>query len=122
MAKRTSTSRGTSARSPRRPVRGRAIVALGLLAFVSVAAAIVWRRTLGIAHAREIRVLDARRVHLEGERAALQSAVRRAASRGSIVDEVTSLGMRVPSDTQVVILTRPTVGTPDQPAAGDSTP
>ncbi len=94
--------------APRGRPRGRSIVALGLLAFVLVAAAVIWRRTYGLAHARELQALDVRRRQLEGERASLQSAVRLAASRGRIGTAAEQrLGMRVPSDTQVVILTRP---------------
>ena len=108
----------------RRAPRGRAIVAVGLLAFVLVAAAVVWRRSYGIAHSRELTQLDRRRVQLEGERAALQSAVRFAAGRGRIgATAEQRLGMRVPSDTQVVILTRPDVRPATGSAgAGDSTP
>ena len=92
----------------RRGPRGRSIVAVGLLAFVLVAAAVVWRRTYGLARTRELQVLDVRRRQLEAERAALQSAVRMAASRGRIGTAAEQhLGMRVPSDTQVVIISRP---------------
>ncbi|GLC26480.1 cell division protein FtsL [Roseisolibacter agri] len=107
----------------RRGPRGRSIVAVGLLAFVLVAAAVVWRRTYGLARTRELQVLDVRRRQLEAERAALQSAVRMAASRGRIGTAAEQrLGMRVPSDTQVVIISRPAprpTGRDTEP--GDST-
>ncbi|MGZ8377370.1 MAG: hypothetical protein ACXW0Z_09015 [Gemmatirosa sp.] len=110
--------------APRGRPRGRSIVAVGLLAFVLVAAAVIWRRTYGLAHARELQALDTRRRQLQGERAALQSAVRLAASRGRIGTAAEQrLGMRVPSDTQVVILTRPEhrPTTDGGAAPGDST-
>lgn len=107
----------------RRGPRGRSIVALGLLAFVLVAAAVIWRRTYGLARARELAVLDVRRRQLEAERAALQSAVRMAASRARIGPTAEQrLGMRVPSDTQVVILTRPAPRPGGDAEPGDSTP
>jgi cell division protein FtsL len=83
-------------------------VALVLVGFLVVTTAVIWRRSVGIAHARELRVLDARRVQLESERAALQGAIRQAASRariGAVAEE--RLGMRIPADTQVIILSRP---------------
>ena len=95
-------------RGERRAPRGRAIVAVALLAFVMMAAAVVWRRSYGIARTRELQLLESRRRQLVAERASLQSAVRQAASRGRIGETAEQrLGMRVPSDTQVVILNRP---------------
>jgi hypothetical protein len=96
-------------------------VAVALAGFVLVAAAVVWRRSTGIAHARELRALDARLAQLVAERAALESSVRQAASRGQIGDEVVHrLGMRVPSDTQVILLPRPAA--PVTGAARDTAP
>jgi cell division protein FtsL len=112
-------SRGASRRGP----RGRSVVALALLAFVLMAAAVVWRRSYGIARTRELQVLDVRRRQLEAEHAALRSAVRLAASRariGTAAEE--RLGMRVPSDTQVVILARPTARPARGGTPGDSMP
>ncbi len=103
--------RGSAAggREPaRRGPRGRVVVAAALVAFVLVGAAVVWRRVAGIANARELRALAAQRAQLVAERAALESAVRAAAGRariGGVAEQ--RLGMRVPADTQVVILTRP---------------
>jgi len=103
----------------RRQGRGCFTVGFGLVLFVCVASLAVWRRSVGIGHAREIRALDARRVQLEGERAAVQSIIREAASRariGTVAEQ--RLGMRVPADTQVIIVQRP--GT--APAASPATP
>ena len=97
-----------SARPARRRARGRVVVAVGLVAFVCLASLAVWRRSVGIGNARAIRALDARRVQLEGERASLESDIREAASRmriGAVAEQ--RLGMRVPSDTQVIFLPRP---------------
>ena len=95
-------------RGERRAPRGRAIVAVALTAFVMMAAAVVWRRSFGIARTRELQLLESRRRQLVAERASLQSAVRQAASRARIGETAEQrLGMRVPSDTLVFILTRP---------------
>lgn len=90
-------------------MRGRNLVALLLAGFVLVALAIVWRRTIGIRQSETLTALDARKVQLEGERVRLESEIREASSRqrlGEVVE--TRLGMRIPGDTQVVILPRQT--------------
>jgi membrane protein implicated in regulation of membrane protease activity len=88
-----------------------------LVLFVCVASLAVWRRSVGIGNARAIRSLDARRVQLEGERAAVQSQIREAASRGRIGALAEQrLGMRVPADTQVIIVSRPGAAAPAAPA------
>lgn len=87
--------------------RGRTRVALILFAFVVVALAIVWRRTIGIGQSERLAVLDAKRVELEGERARLESEIRDASSRQTLGTTVERrLGMHIPSDKQVVILPR----------------
>jgi len=101
-----SARRATGARARRG--RGWAVVGLVLVTFLLVASAIVWRRSRGIAGARELRALSRRRAQLVAERAALEGEVRLAASRsriGTVAEQ--RLGMRVPADTQVVIIQRP---------------
>ena len=97
--------RGTAGRARK---RGWAVVGLLLLTFVLVASAIVWRRGRGIAAAREITQLARRRAQLVAERAVLEGDVRLAASRARVGAAAEQrLGMRVPADTQVVIIPRP---------------
>jgi len=88
-------------------LRGRALVGLTLGAFVLVALAIVWRRTIGISESERLAALDAKRVTLEGERARLESEIRDASAiaiLGAAVEH--RLGMHIPTDKQVVILSR----------------
>ncbi|GAC1420304.1 MAG: hypothetical protein NVSMB53_19090 [Gemmatimonadaceae bacterium] len=88
-------------------LKGRSLVVLVLAAFVLVALAIVWRRTIGIGQSERLAALDAKRVGLEGERARLESEIRDASARqtlGAAVEH--GLGMHVPTDRQVVILPR----------------
>jgi len=86
---------------------GRALVALILGAFVLVALAIVWRRTVGIGQSERLAALDTRRVGLEGERARLESEIRDASTRQRLGAAAESrLGMHIPTDRQVVILPR----------------
>jgi membrane protein implicated in regulation of membrane protease activity len=83
-------------------------VALILGAFVLVALAIVWRRTIGISQSERLAALDAKRVELEGERARLESDIRDASARQTLGASVEHrLGMHIPTDKQVVILPRP---------------
>jgi hypothetical protein len=88
-------------------LRGRSLVGLILAAFVLIALAIVWRRTIGISQSEKLAVLDARRVNLESERARLDAEIRDASSRQNLGTTVERrLGMHVPTDKQVVILPR----------------
>jgi membrane protein implicated in regulation of membrane protease activity len=83
-------------------------VALALVAFVLVAAVVVWRRSYGIAQAREIRLLDRQRAQLVAERAKLESDIRTLSGRGKLAPVAEDrLHMRIPSDSQVVIIPRP---------------
>lgn len=89
-------------------MKGRTVVGLALGGFVVVALSIVWRRTAGIGESEKVTQLDSRRVQLEGERARLESEIRDASTRrrlGEILEN--RLGMRIPPDNQVVILSRP---------------
>ena len=88
-------------------LRGRTLVGLTLGAFVLVALAIVWRRTIGISESERLAALDAKRVTLEGERARLDSEIRDASAIGTLGAAVEHrLGMHIPTDKQVVILSR----------------
>lgn len=93
-------------------MRGRTIVLLALVGFVGVATGVIWRRSTGIAMARELRLLEERRSALEAQQAALEGAIRDASSQSRLVDIAeTRLGMRIPPDTLVTYLQRPTRGT-----------
>jgi cell division protein FtsL len=88
-------------------MRGRNLVGLLLAGFLLVALAIVWRRTIGIQQSETLTALDARKVQLEGERVRLESEIRTASSRQRLSGVAEDrLGMRIPSDSQVVILPR----------------
>jgi membrane protein implicated in regulation of membrane protease activity len=90
-------------------MRGRTLVGVVLAAFVLVALAIVWRRTIGIGESEQLAQLDARRVDLEGERARLEGEIRDASARRTLgATAERRLGMHIPSDKQVVILPRTT--------------
>ncbi|HVH39379.1 MAG TPA: hypothetical protein VM764_05075 [Gemmatimonadaceae bacterium] len=89
-------------------MRGRSIVFLALFGFVLVATGVIWRRSTGIAMARELRALEERRAALEAQQAALEGAIRDASSRDRLVGIAKDrLGMRIPPETLVTFLSRP---------------
>lgn len=81
------------------------MVAIGLLAFVLVAVGVIWRRSYGFEQSRALRALDAQRLQLEAQRSALLGEIRLLSSRERLQPIAQArLGMRVPSDSQVVLL------------------
>jgi cell division protein FtsL len=89
-------------------VRGRSIVAFVLAGFVVVSAGVIWRRSYGVARAREQRTLEQQRAALEAERAKLEGDIRDASSRAKLARVAEErLNMHIPSDSQVIRLPRP---------------
>lgn len=87
--------------------RGRIRVALVLLVFLVIAAAVILRRTYGISGERELQVLDARRAALVAERLRLEGEIRTASGRAKLQPIAEQrLDMHVPADSQVIILQR----------------
>jgi len=88
-------------------MRGRSLIGLLLAAFLVVALSIVWRRTIGIKQSEALAALDAKKAQLESERAQPEGEIRDASARqnlGTVVER--RLGMHIPTDRQVVILSR----------------
>lgn len=76
-----------------------------LLASLSV---VVWRQTRGVALQREIRALQAERAIAESERLRLSTRIQSLQSRARIVRVARErLEMRLPADSQVVLLPLP---------------
>ena len=87
---------------------GRLRYVLVLLGFLVVAMGVILRRSYGIAAARELQQLDARRAALVAERLRLEGEIRAAASRATLQPIAEQrLQMRIPADSQVIILQRP---------------
>ena len=96
-------------------MRGRSMVFLGLFGFVVVATGVIWRRSTGLAQARELRELRTRRDALAAQQAALEGAIRDASSRERLARTAEErLGMRVPPESLVIRLPRPTREIPKQ--------
>lgn len=96
-------------------MRGRNVVFLALLGFLVVASGVIWRRSVGIAQARELRLLEERRTALEAEAAALEGAIRDASSRARLARIAEErLGLRIPPESLVILLPRPARTSPPQ--------
>lgn len=75
------------------------------MGFVLIAASVITRRSYGYSEGSSANALERRHSLLESERVRLAAAIRDATSRpelGPIAER--RLGMRIPSDTQVVFL------------------
>ncbi len=97
--------RTTTRRTTRSPLRGRALVAMGLVLFVLVAAIVVWRRSQGVATVLVMQRLRGELRTLRAEQQDLENDLRRASSRRSVVSEAERrLGMRVPTEAQTRFL------------------
>lgn len=87
--------------------RGRTVVAVILLAFVTTAAIVVWRRGRGVSEERRIAELDVQRRDLEAQRTLLERDLRNAMSSARIVPAAERrLGLRRATDSQLVTLSR----------------
>lgn len=96
-------------------MRGRSIIFLALFGFVVVATGVIWRRSTGLAQARDLRELRQRRDALAAQQAALEGAIRDASSRARLARTAEErLGMRVPPESLVIRLPRPTREIPPQ--------
>ncbi|MDQ8165470.1 MAG: cell division protein FtsL [Gemmatimonadota bacterium] len=101
-------------------MRGRSVVALLLLGFVLVATGVIWRRSVGLARAREESRLEQRRSALAAERAKLEGDIRDASSRARLARIAEErLQMHIPNDSLVIIVPRPQ---PLKAAKGARTP
>lgn len=103
-------------RSPRSRAR---LVPLLLVGFLLVATGVIWRRSYGLAQARELARLERQRTTLVAERIRLEGEIRAARSRARLLPLAEArLGMRVPPDSNVIILPRPAAPPPPAPTHG----
>jgi cell division protein FtsL len=87
---------------------GRLRFVLVLLGFLVIAMGVILRRSYGIDAARELQRLEATRSALVAERLRLEGEIRAAASRATLQPIAEQrLQMRIPADSQVIILPRP---------------
>jgi len=102
MASRKSSSRKRS------PLKGRSLIAIGLVAFLIVTSLVVWRRSVGVATARAMRKAELEKTALETERTTLQRQIRDAQTRGRVIAEAQRrLGLHVATDEQTRLIAGP---------------
>ncbi|MGQ0648761.1 MAG: hypothetical protein ACT4P7_14475 [Gemmatimonadaceae bacterium] len=89
------------------PQRARVRVALALVAFLVVASAVIARRSVGVTRARTLHELDRQRASLAAERAKLVGDIASAQSLTRLQPLVERLGLRRPSDRQMMSLPKP---------------
>ena len=95
---------------------GRLGFALVLLGFVLIASGVVLRRTYGIRAARDLQAMETRRSGLIAERRRLESEIRIASSRARLQPIAEQrLQMHVPTEAQVIYLTRGMRGADEKP-------
>ena len=92
-------------RAKRTKLKGRSLVALGLLAFVCVTSLVIWRRSVGVSTAKAMREATALKRSLTTDRLTLERNLRDAQSRREVVAEAERrLGLHVASDSQVRVI------------------
>lgn len=93
--------------------RGGRWIALVLVGFLLVASGVIWRRSYGFARARAVHELERQRSALLAEQIRAEGAIRTARSRRVLLPLAESrLGMKVPSDSQVIYIPRPRLPAP----------
>ena len=119
----TQSTKRSPRRSPRAPLKGRAWVAIGLSVFLVVASLVVWRRSVGVATARDMRRLSDRQRALMAEKTTLDRDIRSAMARSRVIAEAERrLGLHVATDAQTRMLSDSMLAEPGRPdtTASDS--
>lgn len=95
-------------------LKGRHWAALWLVAFLGAAWIVIARQTSAIRSARALAASREEQAQLEGHRIDLERRIRAAQSRAVLVRRARDqLGMRLPADTEIILLPAP--GTPPEP-------
>ena len=87
--------------------RGRHWIAFWLVALLAALWAVIARQTAALNSARALADLREERASLEGRRAALDRRVRTAQSRTVLLPRAQRLGLRLPADTEIILITAP---------------
>ena len=90
--------------------RGRVWVTLWLVFVLAILAWVVARQTSAVVSSGELDELRNERSLLEARRAELLRRIREAESRAVLVPRAESLGLRLPADSEIVILPTPVPG------------
>jgi hypothetical protein len=86
------------------PARGRHWLALWLLFFLGILAWVVARQTASVVLASQLSQARTERSTLETRRAELIRRIRTAGSRAVLIPRARGMGLRLPADSEIVIL------------------
>jgi len=89
------------------------LIAVWLVALLGALWAVIARQTSALNSARALADLRDERASLEGRRADLERRVRNAQSRAVLVPRARKMGLRLPADTEIILI--PTPSEPRQP-------
>ena len=89
------------------PFKGRHWIAFWLVALLAALWTVIARQTSALNSARALADLRAERASLEGRRAELERRVRTAQSRTVLLPRAWKLGLRLPADTEIILITAP---------------
>lgn len=88
-------------------VRGRYLIALWLLFSLAILAWVIERQTSGVVTATRLSEVRAERSALDASQAELFGRIREARSREKLIPRAESLGLRLPADSELVIVKVP---------------
>lgn len=100
-------SAGGKRRTRTTPIKGRFWIAVWMLLGLAMLAWVATRRTSAHLVASQLNDLRAERSVLEARRAELVRRIRRAESRPVLVPRAQALGLRLPADSETIILQTP---------------
>jgi cell division protein FtsL len=101
-------------------LRGRHWIAFWLVALLAALWLVIARQTAALTAARALNDLREERATLEGRRADLERRVRTAQSRSVLVPKARKQGLRLPADTEIILI--PTPSEPRQPPPSSERP
>lgn len=88
-------------------VKGRHWIAFWLVALLAALWAVIARQTAALNAARALTEQREERAALEGRRSELDRRVRNAQSRAVLLPRAERLGLRLPADTEIILLPAP---------------
>src|SRR6266550_8110057 len=94
-------------------LKGRHWIAFWLVALLAALWLVIARQTAALNAARALAELRTERASLEGRRAELDRRVRFAQSRAVLLPRAQRLGLRLPADTEIILI--PTPSAPSEP-------
>ena len=91
----------------RRTLKGRHLLAAWLVALLAALWLVIARQTASLNAARALTELRQERAQLEGRRADLDRRIRASKSRAVLLPRALRLGLRLPADTEIILLPVP---------------